>query len=211
MASYGVSFGALCITSGLNIAQAQTLSAFMFTGASQFALVGVLAAGGGALSAVAAALLLGFRNMAYALRMNTLLRPTGAYRVLAAQLTIDESTAMGLGHVGGEDGDRGGRYAFWATGISVFIFWNAATLIGALAVSLAGDPKVFGLDSAIGAGFIALLWPQLKSLFIQRVALLSLAVALIVTPLVQPGLPILLAGSVALFIGVFARSEKSAS
>ena len=208
VASYGVSFGALCIASGLSILQAQTLSAVMFTGASQFALVGVLAAGGGAISAIATSLLLGFRNMAYALRMNLLVKPSGVYRFLAAQLTIDESTAMGLGHLNGDDAEEGGRYAFWATGISVFVFWNLATLMGSVAASAAGDPKVFGLDSAIGAGFIALIWPQLNTAFKQRVAIAGSVTALAVIPFVRPGLPILLAGCVALVIGLSKKLEN---
>jgi predicted branched-subunit amino acid permease len=209
VASYGVSFGALCVTSGLSIAQAQTLSAFMFTGASQFALVGVLAAGGGAIAAIATSLLLGFRNMAYALRMNLLLRPRGAQKLAAAQLTIDESTAMGLGHLTKADGEDGGRYAFWATGVSVFIFWNLATLIGSVAASSAGDPKVFGLDSAIGAGFIALIWPQLTDPFRRWVAVAGVLTALVVIPLVRPGLPILLAGCVAMIFGLAKKLDST--
>lgn len=121
-ATYGLSFGALGIATGLTLIETQLLSLIMFTGASQFALVGTLAAGGGALSAVSAASLLGVRNLAYAVRNNTLLKPHGIQRLLGAHLTIDESTAMGLGHEKGIDGQAGGRYAFWATGISVFVF-----------------------------------------------------------------------------------------
>jgi predicted branched-subunit amino acid permease len=159
-------------------------------------------------SAIATSLLLGFRNMAYALRMNLLVKPSGLRRLLAAQLTIDESTAMGLGHLNGDDGEEGGRYAFWATGISVFVFWNLATLLGSVAASAAGDPKVFGLDSAIGAGFIALLWPQLNTVFKQRVAIAGAITSLCVISFVRPGLPILLAGCVALFIGLFKKLEN---
>lgn len=207
VASYGVSFGALCVTSGLSILQAQTLSAFMFTGASQFALVGVLAAGGGAAAAIATSLLLGFRNMAYALRMNLLLRPRGIKKAIAAQLTIDESTAMGLGHLANADGEEGGRYAFWATGISVFVFWNLATLLGSVAASSAGDPKVFGLDSAIGAGFIALLWPQLTDSYKRWVAVAGALTAILAISFVRPGLPILLAGCVAMVFGLVKKLE----
>ena len=48
VAAYGVSFGAISVTGGLTVLQTQFLSALMFTGGSQFALVGVLIAGGGA-------------------------------------------------------------------------------------------------------------------------------------------------------------------
>ena len=205
VASYGVSFGALGVTSGLDLWQTQALSALMFTGASQFALVGVLGAGGTAVSAIAAALLLGFRNFPYALPMSSLVKPNGPKRLVAAQLTIDESTAMGLAHEKGPDAEVGGRYAFWATGISVFVFWNAATLIGAVAASGAGDPKVFGLDAAIAAGFVALVWPQFQGPLERRTAALAFLVGLVAISFVRPGLPILLAGAVALVIGLSSK------
>lgn len=205
VASYGVSFGALGVTSGLDLWQTQALSALMFTGASQFALVGVLGAGGTAVSAIAAALLLGFRNFPYALRMSSLVKPNGPKRLVAAQLTIDESTAMGLAHEKGPDAEVGGRYAFWATGLSVFVFWNAATLIGAVAASSAGDPKVFGLDAAIAAGFVALVWPQFQGPLERRTAALAFLVGLVAISFVRPGLPILLAGAVALVIGLSSK------
>lgn len=210
VASYGVSFGALGVTSGLDVWQTQALSALMFTGASQFALVGVLGAGGTALSAIAAALLLGFRNFPYALRMSSLVSPTGPTKLLAAHVTIDESTAMGLAHEKGPDATVGGRYAFWATGASVFVFWNLATLIGAIAASGAGDPKVFGLDAAIAAGFVALVWPQFQGPLERRTAALAFLVALTAISFVRPGLPILLAGAVALVIGLVTKPGRRA-
>lgn len=196
-ATYGLSFGALGIATGLTLIETQLLSLIMFTGASQFALVGTLAAGGGALSAISAASLLGVRNLAYAVRNNTLLKPNGWQRVLGAQFTIDESTAMALGHEKGVDGADGGKFAFWATGASVFIFWNIATLLGAVAISQVGNPNTFGLDAAIAAGFIALLWPQITNRFTTLVGVVSAIVAIVAIPLVQPGIPILLAGFVA--------------
>jgi predicted branched-subunit amino acid permease len=196
-ATYGVSFGALGIATGLTLVETQLLSLIMFTGASQFALVGTLAAGGGALSAISAASLLGVRNLAYAVRNNTLLAPNGFKRILGAQLTIDESTAMALGHEKGVDGLAGGRFAFWSTGISVFVFWNIATFLGAVAISQVGDPNSLGLDAAIAAGFIALLWPQITNRFTLFVCMVSASVAIIAIIFVQPGVPILLAGFVA--------------
>lgn len=210
VASYGVSFGALGVTSGLDVWQTQALSALMFTGASQFALVGVLGAGGTAISAIAAALLLGFRNFPYALRMSSLLKPTGPTKLFAAHLTIDESTAMGLAHEKGPDSALGGRYAFWATGASVFVFWNLATLIGAIAASGAGDPKVFGLDAAIAAGFVALVWPQFQGKLERKTGALAFLVGLTAISFVRPGLPILLAGAVALVIGLATKPAATA-
>ncbi len=202
--AYGISFGAISVTGGLTVLQTQVLSALMFTGGSQFALVGVLAAGGGALSAVATSVLLGFRNAFYGLAMAPVLRVHGLRRAVAAQLTIDESTAMAVGRSVEHDDGRASRLAFWATGLSVFVFWNLATLAGSLGASALGDPKVYGLDAAIPAGFIALVWPRLRDRRSWAVGLSAAAVALVLTPFLRPGVPVLLSSLVAVVAGVLA-------
>jgi predicted branched-subunit amino acid permease len=155
--AYGLSFGAIAVASGLSVGQTQVLSLAMFTGASQFALVGVLGAGGGAVAAILTAWLLGARNGLYALSLAPLLRVRGLRRLAAAQLTIDESTAMALAH---PEPAAAARHAFWTTGLSVYVLWNLGTIIGAAGASAIDDPATLGLDAAIPAGFIALLWPS---------------------------------------------------
>jgi predicted branched-subunit amino acid permease len=197
--AYAISFGAVSVAAGLSVWQTQALSSLMFTGASQFALVGVLSAGGGAVAAVAIAALLGVRNAFYALHMVTVLRPRGARRLLAAQLTIDESTGMAIGH---EDHEPSARKAFWATGIAIFTLWNIGTLIGALGADVLGDPARFGLDAAIPAAFLALLWPRLDTRLMRVIAVIAAAVALLLTPLLPAGLPVLIAGAVGVAVGI---------
>lgn len=197
--AYAISFGAISVAAGLSVWQTQALSSLMFTGASQFAMVGVLGAGGGALAAVAIAALLGTRNALYAVHMNTVLRPRGWRRFAAAQLTIDESTGMSLGH---PEDEASSRLAFWSTGIAIFILWNLGTLLGALGADLLGDPARFGLDAAIPAAFLALLWPRLDSRLTRIVAAIAAVVALALTPVLAAGLPVLIAGAVAVGIGV---------
>jgi len=171
----------------------------MFTGASQFALVGVLGAGGGALAAIVTALLLGARNSLYALSLRPYLatnRPARWWNVLGrAQLTIDESTAMAIRY---SPGSRQARHAFLATGLSVFVLWNIGTLIGALGAAALEDPRTLGLDAAVPAGFIALLWPRLRDRNMIALAIVSAAVATALVPILQPGLPVLSAALVAL-------------
>ncbi|MBI1378771.1 MAG: branched-chain amino acid ABC transporter permease [Frankiales bacterium] len=207
---YGVSFGAVSVTGGLTVLQTQVLSVLMFTGGSQFALVGVLAAGGGAASAVATSVLLGLRNSFYGLTMAPILRVRGARRLVAAQLTIDESTAMAVGRTLEHDDGRASRLAFWATGLSVYVVWNLATLAGSLGASALGDPKVYGLDAAIPAGFIALVWPRLRDARSWTIGLSAAAVALVLTPFLRPGVPVLLTSVVAVVAGVLAVRRKAA-
>jgi predicted branched-subunit amino acid permease len=201
VAMYGVSFGALGTTTGLTIPQTMALSLLMFTGASQFTLVSTLASGGTALTAVIASWLMGTRNAAYSMRMAPILKTRGFGRLVAVQLTIDESTAMGLAQDETVYEGRASRLAFWATGLSVYVLWNLATFIGAISVSAIGDPKTFGLDAAIAAGLFALVWPQIKSRIEIAVALGGALIALTLTPFVSPGIPVLAAALVAVVIG----------
>lgn len=201
--AYGVGFGAVSVASGLSVAQTCVLSLVMFTGASQFALAGVVAAGGAPLSGAATALLLGTRNTLYGLRMGPLLRWRGWRRAAAAHVLIDESTAMSVNR----ESTEATRLGFLTTGVSVFVLWNLATAIGALAGEAVGDPRTYGLDAAVGAAFLALLWPRLKDRRNILVAGLAAAVALSMVPLTAPGVPVLAAGGVALLVGVLAKRQ----
>jgi 4-azaleucine resistance transporter AzlC len=191
--AYGVSFGALSVTAGLDVLQTCALSLLVFTGASQFALVGVVASGGAPLSGALTALLLGSRNTLYGLRLAPLLDWHGWRRAAAAHLVIDESTAMSVGR----DDTPAARIGFLSTGLAVFVLWNAATLAGALAGRSLGDPRTYGLDAAVGGAFLALLWPRLRTRTNQVVALLAVAVALGLVPVTAAGVPVLVAALVA--------------
>lgn len=200
---YGVSFGAVSVASGLSVAQTCALSALVFTGASQFALVGVLASGGGAPTAALTAVLLGSRNAFYGLRLAPRLQVRGARRALAAHLVIDESTAVGTT----PEDDATGRVGFWVTGVAVFVLWNLMTLVGAVAGNALGDPRTYGLDAAVGAAFLALLWPRLDHAATRVVGLVAAGVAAGLVPLVPAGVPVLAAGGVALLAGLLGPSD----
>ena len=186
--AYGISFGAIAASSGFSILQTKVLSLLLFTGASQFAYVGVLGAGGSVLSGLATASLLGVRNGLYGMRIAQLTKPAGWQKLFFAQITIDESTALANKYDQSQDT---ARWAFLAAGLSVYVFWNIATLTGALLATSVGDPKTFGLDAAIGAGFFALVAPRLNSRLNKLLALAAVLVALALTPLLTAGLPVL--------------------
>lgn len=189
---YGVSFGALSVASGLTILDTCLLSLLMFSGASQFAFISIATAS--PVSAIGTAWLLGIRNGFYGLRMVPVLGPVGFWKLLAAQLTIDESTAVSLA----QPNPRLQKVGFWATGAAVFVFWNTATLIGALLGDFLGDPQAWGLDAAAAAAFLALIWPRLKQSRSPQLALVASVVAIATTPYLPAGIPILLAASIAL-------------
>jgi predicted branched-subunit amino acid permease len=196
--AYALSFGAIASAAGLSVLQTSTLSVLMFTGASQFALVGVLGAGGGPLAAAATAVLLGTRNALYGLRLSGLLGVSGLRRIVASHFVIDESTAMAIGRRTASAAQLG----FWATGVSVFVGWNTGTILGAIGARALSSPKALGLDAAVPAAFLALVAPRLRSREPWAVALAAAAVALLSVSFVPAGVPVLLAALVAVAAGL---------
>jgi predicted branched-subunit amino acid permease len=201
--AYGLSYGALATTAGLSVLQTCVLSLLMFTGGSQFAMVGVTTNGTIPLTGAASAVLLGSRNTFYGVRLASLLRLRGARRrAVAAHFVIDESTAMAIAR----DDDAEARVAFWATGISIFVCWNIASLLGAVGANAFSDPKTLGLDAAAPAAFLALLAPRMRGREPWAIALSAAAVAVAVTPFVPAGVPVLAAAAIAIAFGVPHRS-----
>jgi predicted branched-subunit amino acid permease len=186
---YGTAFGAASIAAGFSVLQTCLLSLLAFSGASQFAVVGVMGAGGTAIAGIATASLLGVRNMLYALRMAPLLRVSGFKKVIAAQVTIDESTGVALSQE--KLGTEAMKQGFWLTGFGVYIFWNIFTLLGALGAKAMGDPSAWGLDAAVPAAFLGLVWPRLTNKLERALAVGALVLAVLLSPVLSAGLPII--------------------
>jgi predicted branched-subunit amino acid permease len=198
---YGISFGALGVASGLSVWQTIALSMLMFTGGSQFAFIGVMSGGGAASAAFGAATLLGARNAVYGMQLNQMLRPRGWRKLLAAHLTIDESTATAAGQM--DPGEQ--RRGFWTAGVGIFVLWNLFTAIGALLGDALGDPRRWGLDGAAVAAFLGLLWPRLSAREPVALAVVCGLVTVLIVPLAPAGVPILAAALVAALWGWFSR------
>jgi branched chain amino acid efflux pump len=201
---YGVSYGALAVADGLSVLQACLLSLLLFTGGSQFALIGVLASGGSAGAAITSSSLLGVRNMLYGLQVTPILQPRAWRRVVAAQITIDETTAVCVS----QPTPPLQRLGFWSTGAACFTIWNATTLIGALAGNAIGDPRRYGLDAAAAAAFLALLWPRLRQREPIAVAVVGALVAAALVPAVPAGLPVVAAAGAAVVV-VLGRRRRA--
>jgi predicted branched-subunit amino acid permease len=204
--AYGLSYGALGTSAGLSVVQTCALSVLMFSGGSQFALIGVLGGGGSAGSMVsgsASAMLLGARNALYGARLAPVLDLRGVRRAIGAHVVVDESTAVALRYE--PDGAMAARLGFWATGLAIFVLWNLSTLVGAVLGNQLGDPRDFGLDAAAPAAFLALLAPRLRGRPPWLTALAGAAVAVAVVPLVPAGVPVLLAALVPVAAVVTAR------
>ncbi|WP_210576821.1 AzlC family ABC transporter permease [Streptomyces sp. GESEQ-4] len=195
----GFAFGVTSAGSGLTLPQTCALSLLVFTGASQFALVGALAAGGNPLTAAAGAFFLGVRNAFYGLRLSQLLALPRAVRPFAAQWVIDETAAVALA----QPTRRSARIGFAVTGLTLYGLWNLTTLLGALGAEAIGDTDAWGIDAAGPAVFLALLAPMLKSTTERAVAALAVVLGLGLLPVLPAGVPVLaaaLAAPVVLFL-----------
>ncbi|RLV70021.1 AzlC family protein [Streptomyces sp. CBMAI 2042] len=195
----GFAFGVTAAGSGLSLLQICALSLFVFTGASQFALVGALAAGGNPYTAAAGAFFLGVRNAFYGLRLSQLLALPRAARPFAAHWVIDETTAVTVA----QPDRRSARMGFTVTGLTLYVLWNLTTLVGAMGAEALGDTEAWGLDAASPAVFLALLAPMLRSTTERVTAGLAVLVALTLLPVLPAGVPVLLsalAAPVVLFL-----------
>ncbi|CAL9602738.1 AzlC family ABC transporter permease [Streptomyces griseomycini] len=185
----GFAFGVTSAGSGLTLLQTCALSLLVFTGASQFALVGALAAGGSPFTAAAGAFFLGVRNAFYGLRLSQLLALPRVVRPFAAQWVIDETAAVSLA----QPDRRGARIGFLVTGLSLYLLWNLTTLLGALGAEAIGDTDAWGLDAAGPAVFLALLAPMLRTGTERTVAGLAVLLGLGLLPVLPAGVPVLIA------------------
>jgi 4-azaleucine resistance transporter AzlC len=186
---YGLSFGALADQAGLSLGQVAAMSAFVFTGATQLSVAGVLVSGGAVPAALVNGWLVAARHLGYGITLVPVLRGARVRRALAAQLVIDESTAMAQAQPNRQRAER----AFWLTGLSVFGWWNAASIVGALAGRALHDPAALGLDAVFPAAFVFLLAPQLRQLGGKAAALTGAAIAAVLVPIAPAGVPVLAA------------------
>jgi predicted branched-subunit amino acid permease len=138
------------------------------------------------------------------MRMAPLLKIRGWKRLVGAQVTIDESTGVALGQ--SELGEPAMRQGFWLTGIGVYIFWNLFTVVGALGAQAMGDPAAWGLDAAVPAAFLGLVWPRLTNAKERALAVAAMALSLGLTPFVAAGVPIISTALLAVAFGWKARA-----
>ena len=177
---YGIAFGAAGIAAGFSLLQTCLLSLLTFSGS-----------------------LLGIRNSLYGLRLSPILKLRGWKKVVGAQVTIDESTGVALGQ--SDLGEESMRHGFWLTGLGVYLFWNLFTLAGALGAQAMGNPAAWGLDAAVPAAFLGLVWPRLLGNFERALAASAMFLALALTPFVAAGLPIIATALLAVAFGWKAR------
>jgi predicted branched-subunit amino acid permease len=197
IAFFGVSFGVLARAAGLGPWEAVVMSATTLAGSAQFAAVSVLAAGGGALVAVMTGGLLNARYAVMGISAGPALAGPAWSRFLMAQLVMDESWAVAQKTDGTVD-----RRRLLGAGLVLLGSHVASTAVGAFGLGGMADPAALGLDAAFPAMFLVLLRPHLGRPGARTVAVVAAILALALTPVVPPGVPIVAAaGAVLVRVG----------
>ena len=194
---FGLAFGALCAESGVGVWEALGFSSLVFGGSSQFAAVSVLADDGTVIAAVTAGLLLNLRSLAFGVSMAPSLKGSLLWRAGVSQLMIDESTAIGSS----QSTHELRRYGYLWGGLSVFVLWNATTLIGVSVLSEAESLITdLGIDATIPAAFLGLIWNKLENARHRVAALIGAITALILIPITPAGIPVIAAASAIIWV-----------
>jgi 4-azaleucine resistance transporter AzlC len=186
---FGTSFGILARDAGMGAVAPIVMSFTTFAGSAQLAVTSVLDDGGAVAAAIVAGVLLNLRYLAIGVSVAPSLRGSAARRLAESQLAIDESWAMAQ-----RDG-RVDRDRMVGAGLVLLVCWCGGTVIGVLGGSALGDPADYGLDAMFPALFLALLVGQLHTRRTRAAALGGALIALALTPLLPPGLPIIAASA----------------
>ena len=194
-------FGFTAREGGLSLVEAIAFSSVLFAGAAQYAAVGLLVANTPWPSIVILVWLLNARHLLYSASVApytaTLSR---TLRAALAYLLTDEAFALTTAHIArlGRIDVRGAWYA----GITIFVPWNVATILGWLAGAALPDPATIGLDVVFAAAMAGLAIGLVK----DRAALVALLVgcssAVVAALLIDPSAAIMIGGLVGPLVGI---------
>ena len=190
----GISFGVLARSLGWGILAPIVFSVIAFSGSAQFAVAAVLGAGGGALAAILAAVLLNARFGPMGVAVAPYLKGGPLRRALEGQAVVDASWALAS-----RGGGRFEREFMIGATIPQGVAWIAGTAIGAVGGNFIGNPERLGLDVIFPAFFLVLLADELRGGGrALAVALIAGALALVLVPFTPPGVPVIAACAAAL-------------
>ena len=183
----GLSYGAIAVANGLEPWVPIAMSLIVFAGGSQFLAAGLLGVGN-PIAAVVGGILINTRHFPFGLAIGGYIGDSLPAKLLGSHILIDESTAFTMA----EPDSARKRRSFWMVGGTLFVLWNLGTVAGVLIGNAVGDPETFGLDAAFPAGLLALLLPSLRDSAARTAALVGAVIAVLTTPLLPAGLPVLL-------------------
>lgn len=189
MAVVGASLGAIAVSKGVPLWMITLMGAVVFAGGSEFMAVGLITAGAAPITAVLGGLMLNARHLPFGMAIGGLLDRSWPRRLIGSHLMVDESVAFALAQQDPEQRER----AYWLTGTVLYCAWAPAIFVGGLLGQWVGDPNALGLDAAMPAALAALIVPSLREHRTLRAASVGALVALVTTPLLPEGLPVLAA------------------
>jgi predicted branched-subunit amino acid permease len=115
-------------------------------------------------------------------------------------VTIDESTAVALAFE--HEGPGAGSTSLLAHRVGCLpLLLNLRRSRRGRHYGALGSPASLGLDAAVPAAFLALVWPRLNATTPRVVALVACTLALVTTPSLALGLPLVVAAGVAVVAG----------
>lgn len=206
--SIGLAFGVIASSSGLSPLAVALMSALIYGGSAQFAFCALLLAKAPISTMVLTIFLVNLRNMLMSLHAATLFSGVGFWNGMAiASLITDESYGLLLGYQQNHEEVP----VNWMHGNNLFsyLIWVVATTLGASLGGKIGNPETLGLDFALVAMFIALLWNQiialLKSVNVSKILLLVITIVVVYSLssiLLSEALSVLVATLIACFVGV---------
>lgn len=198
-------FGVLAREAGLSVTTAVAMSATVLAGAAQLIAVGLWDWPIPVVAVVGTTLVVNLRYLLMGASLRpwlTRISPRQAYASLF--FITDESWALSITDLR----DGSGRGAFLlGSGLAIWVFWVAATAVGAVAGGRIGDPATYGLDFVLTAIFLALLvgfWEGRASL----APWVAAAVVAVAVDAALPGRWYILAGGLAATLAEVTRSAR---
>lgn len=193
-----VSYSSLALSYGFPLWVPLTLAIVVLAGASEFMFIGIVASGGSPFAAAAAGLLVNARHLPFGIAVRDLVGERLA-RLLGCHIMNDESVAFGITQSTHEQR----KAAFWLCGLGIALFWPLGVIVGGFLGQILPSGDAIGLDAVFPAVMFALVLPMLKKRQSRHRALAGAGIAVITTPLVAAGLPVLLS-----LFGLLARGKK---
>jgi 4-azaleucine resistance transporter AzlC len=191
VAPFAVALSVGAHSAGFDPLETTMMSAFVFAGAAQIAIISLVASGAGLMAIVLTTLLINLRHIIYGLSLDRHLpgdvQPS---RAILAFLLIDESYGLTMSRQA-----RGARTDAFFLGASagLYVAFVLFTALGAFFATIVPEIDRIGLEFIFPLAFIALLVPALRSMRHVVVAIVSGGIALLLLRIIDPGVAILLA------------------
>ncbi|MEZ9317141.1 AzlC family ABC transporter permease [Vibrio lentus] len=157
---WGILAGSYAIDAGLNQLQAQAMSAILFAGSAQLVAAGMFKSGIGLGTMLLTTFFITSRHFLYSVSMRDKISHLPArWRLLLGFWLTDELFAI----CSGQSQQEFNRWYAAGVGGGFYLVWNIASFVGIIAGSQIPSLNEIGLDFAVAATFIALVFPLIRT------------------------------------------------